>query len=587
MVGQKNTLCHENHAVDVCVVGGGMTGVAAALAAARHGAKVVLIHDRPVLGGNASSEMRMHICGADCHGHYPNMRETGILEELRLENLRRNPNKNYSIWDTILYEKVHFEPNITLLLNCSCLDAATSGDDRIASVTGWQLTTQIYHEVFAALYVDCSGDGILAPLTGALCRRGREARGEYGESIAPVEADNKTMGMTCLFGAREYDRPQPFTPPSWAYRFERCEDLPYGTDGHQWWKMGYWWIELGGEADSIQDTERTRDELLKVVFGVWDHIKNHCKGGAENWALDWLQFLPAKRASRRYVGDHMLTQPDIEREGRFEDLVAYGGWSMDDHHPAGFWSVKIGEPSTIFHPAPCPYGIPLRSLYSQNIRNLMFAGRCASCTHAAMSSTRVMGTCMSMGQAAGTAAAMAVEQGIDPRAVVIQVPELQQALLRDDGYLPWVPQRFGALTTEATLTAPRGDPEPVRDGVNRPVGADSHAWSCALGEHIEYTFSEPRKVTLATVIVDSAMDKIIAMSHHQKDDQLSIIPDVMPRTFRFEGLIDGDWRTVAAVEDNHQRLVRVPIGRQMGGIRWVLGETWGAAESRLYAFYLE
>ena len=162
------------HDVDICVVGGGMAGLCAALAAARHGALVLLLHDRPVLGGNASSEIRVHICGADIHNSIPNMRETGILEEMRMENLQRNPNRNYSIWDTILYEKAALQPNLTTLLNCTCLEAVT-GEQRIMSVTmGWQLTTQTYHTVMARLFMDCSGDSILAPLTGAEYRMGRE-----------------------------------------------------------------------------------------------------------------------------------------------------------------------------------------------------------------------------------------------------------------------------------------------------------------------------------------------------------------------------------------------------------------------------
>ena len=158
---------HKIHKVDLCVVGGGLAGMCAAIAAARHGAKVALMQDRPVLGGNASSEVRMWICGA----HGENNRETGIIEEIMLENRYRNPLRNFSIWDSILYEKVRFEPNITLLLNCSCTDA-TVDDDRIRSVTGWQLTTQTWHTVEADLFADCSGDSILAPLTGAEFRMG-------------------------------------------------------------------------------------------------------------------------------------------------------------------------------------------------------------------------------------------------------------------------------------------------------------------------------------------------------------------------------------------------------------------------------
>jgi len=272
------------------------------------------------------------------------------------------------------------------------------------------------HRVKAKIFADCSGDAILAPLTGAQFRMGREARSEYGESIAPVKADTLTMGMSCFFQAREHTTPQPFTPPGWAYTFDSCDRLPYGAEGHGWPHMGYWWIELGGEYHSIYDTERLRDELLRIVYGVWDHIKNRCPGKsrAENLAVDWIQFLPAKRESRRYVGAHVLTQNDIEAGGRFEDAVAYGGWPMDDHHPSGFHSAGLGVPATVFHPAPSPYRIPYRALYSRNVSNLMFAGRNASCTHAAMSSTRVQGTGCSMGQAVGTAAAFALQKGIAP-----------------------------------------------------------------------------------------------------------------------------------------------------------------------------
>jgi len=571
------------HEADLCVIGGGMAGLCAALAAARRGARTILMHDRPVLGGNASSEMRVHISGADRHGRIPNMRETGILEEVRLENLRRNPNRSYSVWDAVLYEKARFEPDLTLLLNCTCLDAQLEGR-RISSVTGWQLTTETFHTVRAGIYADCSGDGILAPLTGARFRMGREGRDEYGESIAPETADDRTMGMSCLFQARKCDSPQPFEPPPWAYRFDSCADLPYGAEGHRWHEMGYWWIELGGEADTIADTERLRDELLRIVFGVWDHLKNRCERRAENWALDWIQFLPAKRESRRYVGRHVLTQNDIEAEGRFEDVVAYGGWTMDDHHPSGFWSARLGHPATIFHPAPSPYGIPYRALYSANVENLMFAGRCASCTHAAMSSTRVMGTACTMGQAVGTAAAMARRLGVPPAGIADHVRELQQALLADDCYLPWLALEVPPLAASAKLTASRGDPEPVRDGVGRPVGDDPHAWTGRPGEHVAYEFPARTPVREVQLTLDSALDRLIAMSHLQADDQLARVPTVMPKRFRIEGLRDGKWRTLLEVKDNHQRHVRVPVGKSLDGVRFVLHQTWGAKETRIYQF---
>lgn len=192
----------ERHAFDFCVVGGGMAGLIAALAAARRGAKVALVQDRPVLGGNASSEIRMHICGA----RGPDNRETGILEELLLENHYRNPQTSYSIWDSVLYGAAQYQPGLALFLNASVRACAMDGP-RIRSVEAWQLTTETTHTIEAGLFADCSGDGILAPLSGADFRIGREARSEYGESIAPVESDRKTMGMSCLIQAREYPRP--------------------------------------------------------------------------------------------------------------------------------------------------------------------------------------------------------------------------------------------------------------------------------------------------------------------------------------------------------------------------------------------
>jgi hypothetical protein len=576
------------HNVDFCVVGGGMAGLVVAVSAARRGAKVALINDRPVLGGNASSECRMHVSGADRHNGIKNMRETGILEELRMKNLLVNPQMSYSIWDTVLYETVKKERNITLLLNCSCLDAEMDGS-RITAVKGWQTTTYTYHRVRAKIFADCSGDAILAPLTGAQFRMGREARGEYGESIAPERADNRTMGMTCLFQAREYSSPQPFVPPDWAYRFDSCDQIPYGLRGHRWPYMGYWWIELGGEHHTIYDTEILRDELLKIVYGVWDHIKNRCpeRDGAENLALDWIQFLPAKRESRRYIGAYVLTQNDIESEGRFDDIVAYGGWSMDDHHPAGFNAVKLGAPATIFHPAPSPYGIPYRSLYSRNIDNLMFAGRNASCTHTAMSSTRVMGTGSSMGQAVGTAAALAVQKGILPAGMTDHMKQLQQALLYDDAYIPWSKQVFSPLTMEFSVRSSSGNPETLRDGINRPVDDDMHSLNCREGDSIEMIFRKKSPVNNVTLILDSGLDKLVAMSHLQKDDYINRLPEVMPRVFRIEGKIDSGWKELVHIDDNYMRLARFQINRQVEGIRFVLEKTYGAAESRIYAFYVD
>jgi hypothetical protein len=384
----KKLLHHQDHEFDVCVVGGGMAGMCAAIAAARNGAKTAIVQDRPVFGGNASSEVRMWICGA----HGANNKETGLLEEIQLENQYRNPFGNYSIWDSVLWGKIAYQPNLTAFLNCSCTDAEMDGA-RIVGIKVWQLTSQTWHTIRARTFIDCSGDSILAAVTGAQFRRGREARHEFDEDIEPSKADQKTMGNTLLIQLRRTDSAQPFVAPRWAYKFEGPQDLPHRIQGVH--AQNFWWLEIGGLQDTIRYAEPIRDELMRIGYGVWDYIKNRApeRDQAEDWALEWIGSLPGKRENRRYVGDHVLTQNDVRAGGHFPDIVAYGGWSMDDHHPAGI--LYPGEP-TIFHAAPSPYGIPYRSLFSRNIDNLLFAGRNISVTHAALSSTRVMATCASV-----------------------------------------------------------------------------------------------------------------------------------------------------------------------------------------------
>jgi hypothetical protein len=568
----------QTHQADFCVVGGGLAGMCAAIAAARHGAHVLLMQDRPVLGGNASSEIRMWVCGA----HGENNRETGLIEEFLLENRYRNPLRNYSIWDSVLYGKVRSEPNIDLLLNCSC-NALEMDGTHIRTIRGWQLTTETWHTVEAALYADCSGDSILAPLSGASYRMGREARAEFDEDIEPEAGDARTMGMSCLIQARETDRPQPYTPPAWANVYAGDDDLPHR--GHDILQTNFWWIELGGEQDAIHDTEAVRDELLKVAFGVWDHIKNRGDHGADNWVLDWVGFLPGKRESRRYVGDHILTQGDVRAEGRFPDLVAYGGWTMDDHHPGGMaWP---GEP-TIFHPAPSPFGIPYRCLYSRDVANLFCAGRNISASHAALSATRVMATCATLGQAVGTAAAIAVRERATPRGVYEDwIDELKQALMEDDCYLPWNEREVPGLTSRAALSASSGDPEPLRNGLDRPIGSADNGWTAPLGEHVTYSFDCIEQVHGLRITFDSDLNRPEKNEHANRplDWEPVGVPETLVRAFRVEVLDpEGTWRVIAREENNYQRLVRVDLDLQARAVRLVPEATWGAEEAHLFAW---
>lgn len=548
------------HNVDLCVIGGGIAGLCTAVSAARHGLSVVLMHDRPVLGGNASSEIRMWICGAQGS----DVRETGIVEELMLENYYRNHSLSYSIWDSVLYGKARFEPNITLICNCSCQKAETE-NAHIKSVTGWQLTSESYHVVNAKYFADCSGDSILAPLTGAQFMLGREAKALFGESIAPDAGDKKTMGMSCLFQIRETTQPQPYIAPDWAYEYPLDSDLPYRDHAFDL-TNNFWWIELGGTADSIHDTEDIKDELLKIAFGVWDHVKNKGAHGYENWVLDWVGFLPGKRESRRYVGKHIITQNDIEAEGRFPDIVAYGGWTMDDHFPEGFY-YQHGC-STIWHSAPSPWGITWRSLYSANIDNLTFAGRNISTTHVALSSSRVMATCGVLGQALGTGIAQAVKDNTSVDN--IDIDKLQQTLMYDDCYLPFTQRRLSPLTLKARTTA-----ELIRNGIERGEN------NCYKGDNVVFSFDSPEVISEIRLVFDSDLNR-------EYDNMPCNYPLVephyhLPHTLVKAYQIIADGKLILEEANNYQRLRRHSVSISAKNIEIRFLETHGCDDFRIFA----
>lgn len=580
---------HE-YETDLCVVGGGLSGICAAIAAARRGIKVMLMQDRPMFGGNASSEVRMWVCSA----HGDNNRETGLIEEMMLENFYRNPYANYTIWDSIMYEKVRFQDGLEYLLNCSCLDAEMQGD-HIISITGWQTTTQTYHTIRAKQFIDSSGDSILAPLTGAAYRVGREARSEFGEDIAPEQPDKKTMGMSCLVQAREHHDKRTYQAPFWAEPFNR-EKLPYRKPNPRNRSENYWYLELGGEQDSIADTEMIRDQLQDAAYGIWDYIKNSGEFGsaADNLDLDWIGILPGKRESRRYVGDYIMNQNDVRTEGRFDDLIAYGGWTMDDHHPGG---LRAAEPPTIFHPAPSPFGIPYRCLYSQNIANLMFAGRNISVTHTAMSATRVMGTCATLGQAAGTAAALAVQSQVSPREIgQMQIRRLQDLLMDDDCYLPFHKRTVSRLTSEASITSDQPGADNLRNGKDRTIGSEPNCWEGQPGSHVTYEFTAASQISRIRLVFDSDLNRETLTengpdqyrpmkSNYFLDDKAMRVPATLIKDFTIEYRgQDGSWQQLADIRGNHQRLVILPTDIKTAAVRLKPHQTWGADTCRIFAF---
>ncbi len=624
-----------DHVADLCIIGGGLTGISAALVAARRGIKVLLMQDRPVLGGNASSEIRMWVRGAKgLHN-----REMGIISELEEENIYRNPTLCYSIWDSVMWGKVKDEPNIELLLNCSCVDADTEvGEDgriRITSVTGWQLTTYTWHTVKAKNYSDCSGDSVLATITGAEWRVGREGHGEFGESIGPLVSDRKTMGMSCLLQARETDHPVKFTPPEWAYVYpedgdfvgsgkkkfalpdddpaesevdQKTEDLlasgasianieiknvsqcvrthDLGTS-----KGNFWWIELGGEDDSLHDAEQIRDELLRVAFGVWDHIKNYGDHHAENWELEWVGFLPGKRESRRYVGAYTLTQHDLEAGGKFEDTIAFGGWPMDDHNPAGFKATAAEAASTLY-PTPSPYGIPYRSLYSSNVDNLFFAGRNISATHAAISSTRVMATCSLMGMAVGEAAALCIEKDTTPAGISRSHTAELQARLRDDGaYLPGSVRKIPEATKNAKINLPADELALLQNGMERPDADMCRNYATLpTGSALEFDFGEERELGTLRLFFDPDFSR----ESISPNTKMRVFAQRCNRGLDFENVkvaatlvrsftVECDGREVYRTDLCHNSLVRIPLNTRARRVTVRFNKTWGADSIHLFS----
>ncbi|MEC0371792.1 FAD-dependent oxidoreductase [Paenibacillus chibensis] len=418
---------------DVTVIGGGLAGVCAAIAAARLGSKVVLVNNRPVLGGNSSSEVRVWVCGATAHGINRYARETGIMGELFVENQYRNPDGNPYLWDLVILEAVRAESNITLLLNTDVHEVEAGGPEenrRIRSVTGWMMGSERRIRLESPVFLDCTGDGLVGFMAGARHRIGREAAHEYGEAWAPEVADGITLGSTLLFYTKDAGHPIRFVPPSFAKDITQTpipikRVIRSGDSG-----CHYWWIEWGGELDTVHDNEVIRDELWSVIYGIWDYIKNSGQFEADNMTLEWVGSIPGKREYRRFVGDYVLTQNDIIQQEPFPDRIAFGGWSIDLHPPQGMYAEASG--SKHMH-ADGNYHIPYRSLYSANVTNLLFAGRNISASHVAFGTTRVMATCAVMGEAAGTAASLCAAKGVSPRDVYLShLQELQQTLLRQD-----------------------------------------------------------------------------------------------------------------------------------------------------------
>jgi len=436
---------------ELVVGGGGLAGVCGAIAGKRLGLSTCIIQDRPVFGGNASSEIRVNIGGAaSCN---PWARETGIILEIFLEERKRNFEYHLSTWhsgllDLILYEFLRNE-GVDIYLNTSIRKAVMKDKETIQGVNCVQLGTEKEFIIYGDFFLDATGDGVIGFTAGAEFRIGRESREEFGEELAPEKADMGVMGSSLLFLIRDVGRPVRFIPPSWAVRYDR-DDITLKTRRHDC-LPGYWWIEIGWPFDTISDNEEIKHNLLAHLLGVWDHMKNAGNHGFDNFVLEWVGMLPGKRESRRFMGDYILREQDIKSRKIFEDAVAYGGWYIDLHTPGG--SLAREEPPEPTHTLDPErrleerdnrhtyiYQIPYRCLYSRNIKNLLFAGRDISVSHVALGSTRLMGTCSVLGQAAGTSVYLCKKYKSFPKDIFQKgyYRELQQILLREGCFIPGV-----------------------------------------------------------------------------------------------------------------------------------------------------
>lgn len=571
---------------DLCIVGGGMSGLCAAISAAREGIKVVLMHERPVLGGNASSEIRMWICGALGRDN----RETGILEEIALENLYRNPTKSYAVWDTVLYDFVRREENITLLLNCTCMEAdvekgefAHNRNTKIKSVTGYQMTTQCFYEVSAKYFCDSSGDSILAPLCGAEFRIGRESGSEFGEDTDRDTADNMTMGMSCLLQGRETLNDIKYIAPKWSTPLSEKDFENRDPDLYKD-AENFWYLELGGNRNTIEDTEILRDELVALATGTWDYIKNSGKFNSEKWELDFLGFLPGKRESRRMCGEYMITQRDVSDGTVFEDEIAYGGWPLDDHFPGGFY--HRGTPNT-YYSTPAPYSLPYRALYSKNVENLFFAGRNISMTHTAMSSVRVMATCALLGEAVGKAAAIATEKNITPHGVYLEHTELlKERLLNEDCFLPSKIRAISSVCKNSALNIRNNVIRNGLDRVHRIYNNDgNNSYIATAGEEIIYSF-DATDISSIHIVFDSDLNRDTlpgsdcermhsTRANNRLDSPQMCMPKTLCREFSLVGELTGKKTELLHIMDNRKRAYHLNVNEKFDKLILIPLGGWG------------
>jgi hypothetical protein len=398
----------EMQEFDFVVIGGGMAGTCAAIAAARLDVQVALVQNRPVLGGNNSSEVRVHLGARINLEPYPAL--GNLVNEIGPEQGGNARPKDYYQDDKKL-QAVLNEPNLSLFLNTHANQVEVK-DQRIQQVTAENIRTGERIAFRAPLFADCTGDGTIGYLAGAEFMTGRESRETFKEPTAPETADNLTMGISVQWFSEKADEPSEFPDIDWS--------LPWDEEKSFAITRGDWDWETGMGKDMIRETEYIRDYGLLVVYSNWSYLKNHYleKEKFRNEKLRWVAYVGGKRESRRLVGDYILTENDLRDRKLMPDGTAPSSWTIDLHYPDPENQKKFdGEAfrSIAEHIKIYPYPIPFRCLYSKNINNLLMAGRDISVSHVALGTVRLMRTGGMMGEVIGMAASICNDRGITPR----------------------------------------------------------------------------------------------------------------------------------------------------------------------------
>lgn len=540
---------------DLIVAGGGVAGVTTAITAARKEIKVALINDRPVLGGNGSIEGNVALEGSAHTGWH----ETGVIFEIKAVRETEG-----ITWSEAFERFVKAEKNITLYLNTLVFDAETENDE-ITCIKAKNTNDLTEHKFTADYFADGTGDAWLGYYAGAAYRVGREAKFQHNEDFAPKVADSNTMSgcntrtvnyisdTVCGYSAEILDEKVDYVAPDWAFKLPEGDKLgrtPNFLD------KGNWWLEMPNDYDDIWESEYVRDSMLRLSAGYFDWLKNSWKDREKvaNYKLKALGTYNAKRESRRLIGDYILTENDYEKT-KFSDAVCYCGWNIDVHHVGGLFSGADGLFSLNRKINISP--IPLRCLYSKNIKNLFMVGRCISVTHIGLGPVRVMLTGGVMGQAVATAVSLCKKYSLKPACFTKEIiGELQQTLIKDGMYIPGVLSNDkDDLAKKAVITADsfteNGNPENVVNGKTRKKESDNYAWISQgdLPQSLTFTFKEKVKINEIRITFDIPFDKF---TYGWKPTPVfsGLVSDFSVEVFK-----DGNWETIYENNNNIQRLV--------------------------------